>query len=252
VQSHADPHGSSDDPQSVAEVVGTAFPRALPETRQTLVATAELQSFRSRETVIPQGDESLVGLVIDGHAGFRRTTVDGREVIPMVASRGQLGPIMPIAGRAFTTDLLGLSPGRIALWPGVAVQALAANDAGLALDLLEHVLKAVEEIVERMDGLLYQSASRRVARILDQHSALIFAEEGAVPRGYLPALVGTSREMTGRVLRKLESDGVVKRVGRDQLRLLDADRLARTAAAPSSSRDREARNKFLAGRRPAM
>ena len=163
----------SGDPEGVAEVVGAAFPRALAETQRSLVATAEVQAFRPRQTVVPQGDESLVGLVLEGHAGFRRTTVDGREVIPMIASRGQLGPIMPIAGRPFTTDLLGLSSGRIALWSGADVQALAAHDPGFALDLLEHVLRGVEVIVERMDGLLHQNALRRVARILAQHADLL-------------------------------------------------------------------------------
>jgi CRP-like cAMP-binding protein len=56
-------------------------------------------------------------------------------------------------------------------------------------------------------------------------------------RAYLPALVGTSREMTGRVLRQLESDGIVRRVGRDRLRLLDADRLALAAAPPPTLRE---------------
>ena len=116
------------------------------------------------------------------------------------------------------------------------MQALAARDAGFAVDLLQHVMSAFEEVVDRMDGLLYQDALRRVARILDQHADIIFGEEAVVTRAYLPALVGTSREMTGRVLRRLESEGVVQRVGRDRLRLLDASGLARTAAGPSSAR----------------
>ena len=82
-----------------------------------------------------------------------------------------------------------------------------------------------------MDGLLYQNALRRVARVLDQHAEIIFGDEAVVTRAYLPALVGTSREMTGRVLRQLEADGVVERIGRQRLRLLDAWGLARTAAA---------------------
>lgn len=236
----------------MAEVVDRAFGRTRPETRRTLAAGAEVRTFRPRETVIPQGDESWVGLVLEGHAGLRRTTVDGREVITMIVSGGQLGPVMPIAGRPFTADLLALSAGCIALWPGTEVRALAAEDAGLGLDLLELVLLSVEEVVERMDGLLYQNAQRRVARILDQHAEIIFGEEAVVTRAYLPALVGTSREMTGRVLRRLEADGVVKRIGRHRLRLLDPARLARTAAPPAADSESDGRNKFLASSLRAM
>ncbi len=238
--------------QGLADVLDRAFGRARPETRRALAASAEVRTFRARETVIRQGDESWVGLVIEGHAGLRRTTVDGREVITLVISGGQLGPVMPIAGRPFTADLLALSAGRVALWPAGEVRTLAADDAGLGLDLLELVLLSIEEVVERMDGLLYQNAQRRVARVLDQHAEIIFGEDAVITRAYLPALVGTSREMTGRVLRQLEADGVVKRIGRHRLRLLDASRLARTAAPPAAESGRDGRNKFLAAPLRAM
>jgi CRP/FNR family cyclic AMP-dependent transcriptional regulator len=230
--------------QTVAEVVRGTFPGSQPETRHTLVASADVRAFRARQTVVPQGDETRVGLVLEGHVGFRRTTVDGREVIPRIASRGSIGPFLSLARRPSSAELLALSPCRVALWSGRDVQELATEDPGFAIDLLEHVLFAFEEIVERLDGLLYQNALRRVARVLDQHADLIFGDKAAVTRAYLPALIGTSREMTGRVIRQLESDGLVQRIGRDRLRLLDAPGLARAAAAPS--RDGRARNMFLA------
>jgi len=234
---------------AVAEVVGGAFPGSGPDTRRVLVSSADVRTFAARQTVIAQGDDTHFGLVVEGHVGLRRTTVDGRELITLIVSRGQLGPVLPIAGRPSGAELLGLSAGRIALWPGNDVQAVAAQDAGFALDLLGHVLIAVEEIVERMDGLLYQNAQRRVARVLDQHAEIVFGEHAVVTRSFLPALVGTSREMTGRVLRQLESEGIVERIGRGRLRLLDAAGLARTAAPSGEPR---ARNKFLVARGSPM
>ena len=237
------------DLQAVAEILDEAFPNSRPETRRALSLSAEVQTFRARQTVVAQGDDTHFGLVLEGHVGLRRTTVDGRELIPLIASRGQLGPTLPIAGRPSSVELLGLSGGRIVLWPSKDVHALAATDAGFALALLEHVLRSVEAVVDRMDGLLYQNAQRRVARVLDQHADFVFGDEPVVTRSHLPALVGTSREMTGRVLRQLEADGVLERIGRGRLRLLDAARLARTAAP---SRDSGARNKFLAACGSAM
>jgi CRP/FNR family cyclic AMP-dependent transcriptional regulator len=237
------------DLQMVAEVLDETFPGARPETRRALISIADVRAFRARQTVVAQGDDTHFGLVLEGHLAFRRTTVDGRELMPLIVSRGDLGPALPIAGRPSSVELLGLSPGRIALWSSNDVQALAARDAGFAFALLEHVLLAIEEVVERMDGLLYQNAQRRVARVLDQHAEIIFGDQAVITRSYLPALIGTSREMTGRVLRQLESDGVVERIGRGRLRLLDGARLARTAAP---SRDAGARNKFLVARGSPM
>jgi CRP/FNR family cyclic AMP-dependent transcriptional regulator len=240
---------TSADLETVAEVLDETFPGSRPETRRALILSVEVRTFGARQTVLAQGDDTHVGVVLEGHVGIRRTTVDGREIIPLVVSRGQLGPVLPIAGRPSSAELLGLSPGRLALWSSNVVQALAAQDAGFAVALLGHVLLAVEEVVERMDGLLYQNAQRRVARVLDQHAEIVFGDQAVVTRSYLPALVGTSREMTGRVLRQLEAEGVVERNGRGRLRLLDAARLARTAAP---SRDPDARNKFLVARGSPM
>ena len=228
--------GPGRDREEFAEILRKAFPTASESTQRALLSNAQIRSFRQKQTVVDQGEESRMGLILEGHIGFRRTTVDGREVMPRIGSRGNLAPFMPIAGRPATAEAVAMTPSRLAFWPGGEVLALAAGDAGFAVDILQHVMTAFEEVVERMDGLLYQNALRRVARILDQHSDILLGEEAVVTRAYLPALVGTSREMTGRVLRQLESEGVVKRIGRDRLRLLDAVGLARTAAAPSSAR----------------
>lgn len=217
--------------EEIAQVVEKAFPRAQPGTRRSLVAIADIRLFHAGETVIAQGDDRRTVLVLDGHVGIRRTTLDGREVMPRVVSTGELASLMPMARRPAAAEAVALSSCRVALWPGNDLDALALSDAGFALDLLQHVLLAFEAIVERLDGLVHQDALRRVARVLEQHADILFGEAAVVPRTYLPALVGTSREMTGRVLRGLESDGVVARLGRDRLRLLDAARLARIAAA---------------------
>lgn len=240
------------DRESLAEAVDATFAESASATRRALIAGAEVRAFQPRQTVLAQGDESRVGLVLEGYVGLRRTTVDGREVITLVLSRGRVAPFMPFAGRPSTADLLALSAGRIALWPGGDVTSIAAGDPTFATSLLRHVILTVEEVVERMDGLLYQNALQRVARVLDQHAAIVFGDAPVVPRTYLPALVGTSREMTGRVLRLLESEGVVERIGRDRLRLLDRDRLTSIAAPASRAPATDRRNKFLAAPRRAV
>lgn len=192
-------------------------------------------------------------LVLDGMVGFRRTTIDGREVIPRVAARAQLAPMMPIAGRAAVVEVVALSSAHVARWAAAELRALADDDAGFAVAVLDQVLLSFEAVVERLDGLLYQDASRRVARVLEQHAEILFGDDAPLTRAFLPALVGTSREMTGRVLRQLESEGVVARVGRDRLRLLDPARLTRTSTTSTTSTTRTGpRNKFLASRGRAM
>ena len=217
------------DRASVAQIVAYAFPRSRRETRRWLVAHAAIRSYRAGETITAQGEATRTVLVLDGHVGFRRTAPGGRELIPRVVSTGELASIEPLAGRPSVVEAVALAPSLVALWPATHVRARAEGDAGLALDLLAHVLRTFEAVVERLDGFIYRDALRRVARVLDTHARLLFGEAGVLSRRFLPALVGTSREMTRRVLRSLESDGVVRRVGPDGLELVDRARLARTA-----------------------
>jgi CRP-like cAMP-binding protein len=70
-------------------------------------------------------------------------------------------------------------------------------------------------------------------RILAEHEAVFFGDSPVLTRAHLPSLVGTSREMTARVLRELEREGVVLRVGRSGLRLLSREGLYEAAATRS-------------------
>lgn len=188
-----------------------------------------MRTFSAGHTILRQGDETSVALVLDGHVAFRRTTIDGRQLIVVIATRGRLVSILPLAARPAGADAIALTASPAAVWRADEVRSLAAADAGLAGDLLDHVLWAFDGVVQRLDGLLHQNALRRVARVLVLHQDLFFAEPAVLTRAELPILVGTSREMTGRVLRVLEARRLVARVGRDRLRLLDPAGLAEAA-----------------------
>jgi CRP-like cAMP-binding protein len=211
------------------DLIGEQFPHSRPETRQALARAASIRTFRAGHAIVQQGDDSSLALVLDGHVAVRRTTVEGRQLIMEIVTRGGLASVLPLATRPAGADAVALTPGTAAVWHGVEVRSLATIDPGLAVDILERVLVAFERAVERIDGLVYQSALRRVARVLDDHADLFFAERPVLSRADLPAMIGTSREMTGRVLRLLERRRVVSRVGRHRLRLLDAAGLAAAA-----------------------
>ena len=218
-------------------VLGSVFPHSRPMTRTAMTAAASVRSYRPGEEIINQGDETSLALVLDGHVALRRTTPDGRQVIVRIVDQGELASVLPLAARPAAADAVALTHTPVALWRGRDIRSLAESDAGLAIELMDHVLLAFEEMASRLEGLLYQDAPRRVARVLHRHSDLFFCEAPVLTRRHLPLLVGTSREMTGRVLRVLESRGLVAREGRHGLRLLDPDGLA-TAAEHRDERRR--------------
>jgi CRP-like cAMP-binding protein len=94
-------------------------------------------------------------------------------------------------------------------------------------------------ISSRLDRFIHQDARQRLLRVLAEYEDLFFADPPVLSRAHLPGLVGTSREMTGRVIRDLERERVIARVGTRGLRLLSPSRL-RQAVRHASLGSREA------------
>jgi CRP-like cAMP-binding protein len=211
------------------EILHEAFPHSRADTRRALAMSAAIRILAPAQIIIRQGDPSFLALVLAGHVAVRRTTLDGRQFMVRIVTRGRLSPVLPLAARPASADAVALTAGSAAMWRGEQIRSLAAVDPGFAVDVLDDVLDSLDEVMVRLDSLLYQDARRRVARVLHNHADLFFAEPPVLTRTHLPSLVGTSREMTGRVLRLLESHGLVARVGRDRLRLLDPEGLAAVA-----------------------
>ena len=129
------------------------------------------------------------------------------------------GPSCRSPQRPSTTEFLALSAGSVALWPGSRVQAMAAGRRRIC-DRPPGGRAPRRRGAGRADG--WAPAPGRQASCGPgprSHAEIVFGDEAVVSRAYLPALVGTSREMTGRVLRQLETEGVVERIGRGRLRL---------------------------------
>jgi CRP-like cAMP-binding protein len=214
------------------ELIVPALPTCRPETIRTLTETARLRTALPGEPIYRQGDEVELTLILDGNLAFRRTTVDGQLLISGVASTGTLFGFSSMAPIQSSVELIALTQSRLALWQGQDLRALASADPGFALHAVESLSASLHSVLERIEGFLHQDSRRRVLRILARHRDLFFSDPPVLTRAHLPGLVGTSREMTGSVIRQLEREGIVRREGRSGLRLLRPDLLA-TGGRPS-------------------
>jgi CRP-like cAMP-binding protein len=142
-----------------------------------------------------------------------------------VAPAGVLLGWSGLASVPSSIELTALTECQVGQWRGSEVRALTASDPGLALAAIDSMAWSLHQTIERIEGFLHQDARLRVVRILSQHRDLFFGETPVLTRAHLPGLVGTSREMTGKVLRGLERDGTLMRVGRTGLKLLRPDQL---------------------------
>lgn len=209
--------------------LGALIARVLPGSRQqTLQVLADLARIRTvdtGETIFRQGEPIPFICVIRGYGAFRRTTIDGQQLTLGIADPGGIYGYSSISAVVAAVDMVALTECEVATWKGPDVRRVFTSDPGFALDVLDRQSVFLSIITEKVDGFLHQDARRRVVRVLIRHRGLFFGHPPILSRSQLPSLVGTSREMTGRVLRQLEREGMVARVGRHGLRLLRPDRL---------------------------
>ena len=216
------------------EALGALLPTVLPEAGErsiiALVRGARMQPFRRHDHVQSQTHDPLLTLVVAGHLGVLRSDADGHQHMITIAGRGEFVSVLSLAREAPPVDLVALDDGIAALWQGELVMSLARVDVGLAVALLHHALRSANRLLNRLEHVSFDSVSRRLAVILWMRREVLFdTRRPLLSRPQLASLAGTSREMTGRVIRDFEQRGVIARVRGTGLVLLDPDGLRAAA-----------------------
>jgi CRP-like cAMP-binding protein len=207
------------------DVLAGALPGCRPATIATLVDTARVWTAHVGDRIYRQGELVPLTLILRGYGVAERTMNDGQQILSGVAPAGNLFGYSGIASTLSSVEMIALTECEIAQWPGALVRPLVVADPGFALAAIDSMAGSLHQTMQRIEGYVHQDARRRVIRILARHRDLFFGDPAVLTRTHLPGLVGTSREMTGRVLRQLEREGVLARVGRVGLRLLRPDLL---------------------------
>ena len=220
------PRVAAHDRRAALAVLEALLPTVLPEAAErslgALACQAQVRPFRRHELVLSQSRDPLLTLVLDGHLGAVRADTEGHQHMVTIAGPRELVGVISLQQDAPSVDLVGLSRGTAALWPGDLIMALARVDAGLAVGLLDHALRSATRLLNRLEHVTFDSVSRRLAMILWMRRELLFdVRRPLLSRPQLADLAGTSREMAGRVIRDFEQRGLLARVGGTGFVLLD-------------------------------
>ena len=226
------------------ETVGSHLARLLSQadasTLRRLERAAQQRTFACRNVLHSRGIQLFPFLVLDGHVMTRRVAETGQVRAALIAGPGYLGGMRSISDPNADAlyELAALSDGTWATWDPRVVRGLALEDAGLAVDLLDHSSDFTVVLNMRLDERSFESARQRMAAILTRYGKAIFDTSHPVARrADLAAMIGTSRVMMYRALSELEADGLVKRERNGGIKILDEERLAGlvTVAAPDGA-----------------
>jgi len=212
---------------SLASHLRRLLPNASAATRQRLETSARHRAFHRRES-LHTGSVIPPFVLLDGHVIARRLAETGQVSAALIAGPGFLDGLRSISdpGREALFELVALTDGAWATWDPRSVRALALEDAGLAVGLLDHSSDLTLTLNMRLDERTLESACQRLAAILTEYGEAIFGTPHPVAmRADLAAMMGTSQVMMHRALRELEANGLVQRDRAGGIRILDKRRL---------------------------
>lgn len=226
--------------ESLGFHVARLLPGADAGTLRRLEGGAQQRTFCRRELLHARGIQLFPFVVLDGHIMTRRVAETGQVRAALIAGPGYLGGVRSISDPDAEAlyELVALTDGTFATWDPRFMRGLALEDAGLAVDLLDHSADFTVVLNMRLDERSFESARQRMATILNRYGKAIFDTSHPVAqRADLAAMIGTSRVMMYRALGELEADGIVKRERGGGIKVLDEARLAGlvTVAAPDDA-----------------
>ncbi len=215
--------------ESVGSHIARILPGADASTLRRLERAAQHQTFSRRDLLHARGIQLPPFVMLNGYVMARRTAETGQVRAALIAGPGYLGGLRSISDPDAEAlyELVALTDGTWATWDPRFVRALALQDAGLAVGLLDQSSDLAVVLNMRLDERSFENARQRLAAILTRYGKAIFDTPHPVAqRADLAAMIGTSRVMMYRALRELEADGLVKRQRSGGINILDEERLA--------------------------
>lgn len=180
--------------------------------RESLLASARPREFPPGEVVQHQGDlGNSLSIIEFGHALIRMTTPRGDTVtLGLLGPCDEFGELSLLRGdHCHTATVVALDRLRTLRLSRADVTRVCAADPAVAFGLAHLFAVRVEALGEQLAEAYFLPASRRVARRLTEAVEVYGGPQVPLTQDDLAALAGTSRPTTNRVLRALESQGVL-------------------------------------------
>lgn len=208
--------------------------RAIPEF--SALADTELAYVRqvTRERSIQRGELLLLEgepgerlyYLLSGRVKVYKTSAEGKEQVLRIFQAGETFNEVPIFdGGANPASALVLEAGTAYVLHRADIGRLLSEHPPIALAVIRVLASRLRHMVGLVEDLSFRHVSARVAKALLLHSEAI---EGKTPHRLtqqeLAALVGTAREVVGRVLKAFEQEGVID-LEQGRITILNRERL---------------------------
>jgi CRP/FNR family cyclic AMP-dependent transcriptional regulator len=190
---------------------------------QAFVAQAHKRSYPPKHTILHAGDTpTSLYLILEGSVSILLEDKDGREIVLAYLGVGDFfGEMCLFDQKARSAIVRTRSPTLVAECTYTSFRAYAAQHHEIMYEIAGQLAARLRDTSQRLGDLAFLDVAGRLAHILLDLSKKPDALEH--PRGKVVRIsrqelarnAGCSREMAGRVLKKLEEDGLVSAQGRN-------------------------------------
>jgi CRP-like cAMP-binding protein len=193
------------------------------------------------ETKVEKGDTVVLEGEPPGHLYFVsagvmkmfRTSLDGKEQVLKIVRPGEsFNDVSIFDGGPNLASVQAMVPGTICGISRADLHAFLKNHPQMALDVINVLASQLRQLVLLVDDLSFKPVVGRLARILLERAGDGVGAGQRLTQQDMAAIAGTGREVIGRSLKALETEGVIRI---DRHRIIITDRKALEELAGVSS-----------------
>jgi CRP-like cAMP-binding protein len=182
------------------------------------------------ELLLSEGDKAdRLFFVVEGVVKVFKTSPDGKEQILRIIRPGESFNDVPVLdGGLSLVSAAAMGPVVLYAIKKTDMEALLRERTLIAFNVIRVLSQRVIELISLVEDLSFRHVTGRVAKMLLEYAG---DKEGARPhltQQEMAAVIGTAREMVGRSLKSLESEGAI-RMERNQIVITDQKALMATA-----------------------
>lgn len=200
--------------------------QALQEIASHVIA----RGFSRGQVIVLEGDPCrAMYFVSRGVVRTRRLSLEGREQVLAYLGPGEaFGLIAVLDGGPYLATMDALTDTTLYVIPCERLRQIVTDHQGVALVVMKHLASEVRRLSDMVESLALHTVRSRLARFL-----LARADGTLPPRRWtqeeIAGQIGTVREIVGRTLRQLASDGLIRRE-RGRITIVDREGLGEEAA----------------------
>lgn len=182
------------------------------------------------EILLDEGDVAdALYFVAQGVVKVFKTSADGKEQILRIIRPGESFNDVPVLnGGVSLTSASAMGPVTLYAIKKADLEKVMRESPQIAFNIIDVLSQRVVELISLVEDLSFRHVTGRVAKMLLEYAGDKTGERPRLTQQEMAAMIGTAREMVGRSLKNLESDGVI-RMERNRIIITDQKALRETA-----------------------